>query len=267
MRPARQRASAPGWLGGWLLSGWGLRLISVVVLLAAWQWYGSRPEVFAVAPFIDVFRELLEMLLSGRILEPTIGTLAIATQGFLWAAVVGIVVGFVTGLSKLARTTLDPLINALYTAPVSMLIPVIGIWIGLNVRGKVFLVFLTAVFAVIANTSAGVREVDPNLVETARSFGARRWSLYRNVILPWSAPFILIGLRLAVGRAIRGAIVADILLITDNLGRFLLEAGSTFNMSVLLAGIVFTMLLGYALMELAKKVEQSLMSWKPSQYE
>jgi NitT/TauT family transport system permease protein len=264
---ARGRTSAGGRLADALTSKWGLRLLSITVVLAAWQWYGSRPGVFALAPFLDVLWELGEMLLSGRILEPALGTLAIAAQGFFWAAVVGIIVGFATGLSNLARNTLDPLINAVYTAPVSMLIPVIGIWIGLNVRGKVFLVFLTAVFAVIANTSAGVREVDPNLVETARSFGFRGWRLYRSVILPWSAPFILVGLRLAVGRAIRGAIVADILLTTGNLGRFLLEAGSTFNMPVLLAGILFTMLLGYAFMELARWAERSLMRWRPQQYE
>ena len=245
-------------------SKWGLRTLSVVVALGLWEYIGSRPDVFALAPFSKVAAELVRIVTSRSGLSAAMGTLAIAAEGYLLAALIGIVGGFATGLSQWARNTLDPIVNALYTAPMSLLIPVVGIWIGLGIRGKIFLVFMFAVFVILVNTSAGVRAVDARLVETARSFGARGWSLYRHVLLPWCYPYILTGLRLGAGRAMRGAIVADMLLISSNLGRFLLEAGSTYRMDALLAGILFTMLLGYALMELAKWLESRALRWKPS---
>lgn len=249
----------------WLGSRSGLRVLSVAAVLALWQWYGSRPDVFALAPFTRVGAALVRMVTSGEVVRAALGTLGIAAQGYALATVLGILGGFATGISAVARNTLDPIVNALYTAPMTLLIPVIGIWIGLGTRGKLFLVFMFSVFVILVNTAAGVRSVDPGLMETARSFGARRLKLYRDVLLPWSLPFILTGMRLGVGRAIRGAIVADMLLISSNLGRYLLEAGSTYRMDVLLAGILFTMLLGYGLMALARWIESRALRWRPVQ--
>ena len=244
------------------ITKWGLRIVSFVVLLAAWQWYGSKPEMFAVAPPSQVMPALYEALSSGELLTAASGTLFTMAVGYLLAVVVGIVVGFGLALSVWARNTIEPIVNAGYSAPMALLIPILGAYIGLEFRGRMFLVLVWAVFVIIVNTAAGVREVPPPLLEMAQSFCLNRWSLYWKVILPSALPYILVGLRLGAGRALRGAVTAEILMSTTNLGKFLIEAGSTFDMPKLLAGIVFVIVLGLVIIQGAEYTEQRILSWR-----
>lgn len=241
---------------------WGLRIASFVVFLAFWQWYGSKPEMFAVAPPTQVFAALVEALLSGELLSAAAGTLYTMTAGYLVAVVVGVVVGFAIAVSVWARNTIEPLVNAAYASPMALLIPILGVYIGLEFRGRVFLVIVWAVFVIIINTAAGVREVSPSLIEMSQSFCLNRWSTYRKVILPSALPYVLVGLRLGAGRALRGAVTAEILLSATNLGEFLIVAGSTFKMAKLLAGIVLVVLIGLVIIQGAEYMERRILAWR-----
>jgi ABC-type nitrate/sulfonate/bicarbonate transport system permease component len=125
----------------------------------------------------------------------------------------------------------------------------------------VFLVFFWALFAVVVNTFTGIRDTPSALVEMAQSFGASRLKIARSIVFPAALPQIVTGLRMAVGRALRGAVAAEVLLALTNLGRFINEAASTFNMPRMLAGILFVVILGTALMKLAEFAENRLMKW------
>lgn len=183
--------------------------------------------------------------------------------GFAIATVLGIGGGLLIGSSEVADNTLTPLINAANTAPVTLLIPIIGVYTGIDFWGKVFLVVAFAVFVILINTEAGVRSVPASLIETAESYSVTRYQLVRHLILPATMPYILTGLRLGVGRAFRGAIVADLLLAVANLGEILVTSGSTFNSSLLLAGILFTTIIGVILMAGVSQLESRLMPWRP----
>src|SRR6266508_3454598 len=115
--------------------------LSVASFFVAWELLGRTRRFFAISPFSEVLPKLLEALRSKELWSATAGTLWIALVGFLIAAVVGISLGTLTGASRLAADVLDPFINAAYGTPMSMLIPVLGIYVGLDMRGKVFLVF------------------------------------------------------------------------------------------------------------------------------
>ena len=245
-----------------LIAKWGLRLASFLVFLAAWQWYGSKPEMFAIAPPSQVFPALYAAMLSGEILQAAAGTLYTMAIGYLLAVVIGVVVGFGIAVSVWARNTIEPLVNAAYSAPMALLIPILGAYIGLEFRGRLFLVMVWAVFVIIVNTAAGVREVPPSLLEMAQSFCLNPWSLYRKVIFPSALPYILVGLRLGAGRALRGAVTAEILMSTTNLGKFLIDAGSTFNMPKLLAGIVLVIFLGLVIIQGAEYLEHRILRWR-----
>ena len=241
---------------------WGLRALAVLTFLILWEWYGNQPDTFAIAPPSEVFAELWEVISSGVILKAIAGTLGTAVVGYVISVVLGVALGLIIAVSIWARNTIEPIINALYAAPLSMLIPILGVYIGLGFRGRVVLVVLWAVFVIIINTSTGIREVSPSLIEMAQAFCLNRWGTYRKVILPAALPSILVGLRLGAGRALRGAITAELLLIVVNMGRFLIGAGSTFNMPRLLAGIVFVVFVGLLVIQGAEYLEDRIMSWR-----
>ncbi|NJD27412.1 MAG: ABC transporter permease [Chloroflexi bacterium] len=239
-----------------------IRIASTAALFTAWEWYGSQPGQFALPPPSKVFPALVESIVDGGLVQAAIGTLWVGAVGFSIAAVLGVTLGLVIANVSWADNTLTPLVNAAYAAPITMLVPIIGIYTGLGFTGKVTLVVLFAFFVILINTEAGVRQVREDLVETARSFEASRIQIARHVMLPSTMPFILNGLRLGVGRAVRGAIVAELLLLVSNLGLFLIRAGATFNMPRLMAGIFFTMLMGYAVMWFAGYLERRSLRWR-----
>jgi ABC-type nitrate/sulfonate/bicarbonate transport system permease component len=245
-----------------LVMKWGLRILSFLLFLAAWQWSGSRPEMFALAPPSEVFPTLVEAILEGDLIRAAAGTLYTMIVGYLLAMVVGVVMGFAIAVSVWAKNAIEPLVNAAYSSPMAMLIPVLGVYIGLEFRGRVFLVVLWSVFVIIINTATGVREVPTSLVEMAQSFGMRRPDIYSKVIFPSALPYVLVGLRLGAGRALRGAVTAEILMSVTNLGKFLIDAGSTFQMAKLLAGIVLVILLGLVIIQGAEYVERRILSWR-----
>ncbi len=222
-----------------------MRIASTALFLLAWEWYGSQADQFAIPAPSKVAPALIDSILRGGLLQAAAGTLFVAAVGFAIAAVLGVSMGLLIGNVKWADNTLTPLVNAAYAAPITMLVPILGIYVGLGFTGKVTLVVLFAFFVILINTEAGVRQVRDDLVETARSFNATRSQILQAVMVPSTMPFIFAGLPFGVGRAVRGAIVAELLLLVSNLGAFLIRAGSTFNMPRLMAGIVFTMLMGY----------------------
>lgn len=240
---------------------WSIRTLSIAMFFVVWELVGRSGRLFAIVPASTALDRLLHDLAGRTVLVAALGTLRIAAIGYLLAAVVGLALGSVIGSSRIGKWTLDPLVNAGVVTPIAVLIPVMGVYFGFGFRSKVALVFLFCLFVITINTSAGVAERPAALVETARAFGITGWALYRKVVLPHALPLVLTGLRLGVGRAIQGAIIADLLLESGNLGAYLLRAGATFDMSGLLAGTFFTVLLGAALMLIARRVERALLHW------
>jgi ABC-type nitrate/sulfonate/bicarbonate transport system permease component len=241
-----------------------LRIASLVAGLGFWQWYGSRPDQYAVAPPTKVIPSLIDGITSGEFLVALGGTMGFMLVGLAIAAFLGIALGLLIASSEVADNTLTPLVNAANMAPMTLLIPIIGVYTGIDFWGKVFLVAAFAVFVILINTEAGVRAVSGALHETAESFSVTRWQLVRHVILPATTPYIATGLRLGVGRAFRGAIVADLLLAVAHLGEIIVTAGSTFNAPRMLAGILFTTIVGVVLMTLAELVERRATRWRPT---
>ena len=240
----------------------GLRTLSIVLLLALWQWYGSNPIHFATPPPTKVFPALWDGLLHGGLLSATAGTLLTLAVGMVISIVLGLVLGFAIALFPWARNTIDPLIDAAYAMPVTMLIPVVGVYTGLDFRGRVFIVVSYVALVIVISTSTGVRDVPRDLIETGRAFGLRGWRQWKLVVLPSALAHIASGIATGVARGIRGAVTAELLLIAADLGAFLLKSSATLNTDDLLAGILWTLLLGYVLYAAALKLESRLLRWR-----
>lgn len=241
---------------------WAFRLAILATILGAWQWYGQQPGVFAIAPVTEVVEALWEGFADGEFSIALAGTLVTMAIGYAIAAVVGVSIGLWIGVSEYARNTIEPLTNAAYATPVALFIPVIAIYTGLEMTGRVVLVVLWCVFEIIVTTSAGVREVPTPLVDVGRSFSLPRRDIYRKIVLPSATPYMVLGLRLAVARAMRGAVTAELLLASANLGLILTQAGARFDAPKLLAAILVTMLMGLVLMRLASMIDGRLSAFR-----
>lgn len=240
---------------------WLGRIALFAGLLVGWEAYGSRPDIFSIAPFSKVVQAFWQGIASGEYAVAVGGTLQSVAIGYVIAAVLGVGIGTWIGVSRYAQNTIEPLTSAMYATPVSLFIPVIAVFTGLEMQGRVLLIVLWCVFEITVTTSAGVRQVPAELIDVARSFDAPRSFLYRKVIIPAAMPHVVLGLRLGVARAMRGAVTAELLLAAANLGLIVLTAGARFRVPELLAGILLTMLLGLALMSAAMFVEKRILAY------
>ena len=239
-----------------------LRTASILVLLAIWQWYGSDPVHFATPPPTDVFPALWEGLTEGGLVSASFGTMLTVGVGLTISIVIGLVVGFAVALFPWAKNTIDPLIDAAYAMPVTMLIPIIGVYTGLDFRGRVFIVISYVALVIVISTSTGVRDVPRDLLETGRAFGLRGWRMWRAVIFPSALSHIASGISTGVARGMRGAVTAELLLIAADLGAYILDAQARLLTDQLLAGILWTLLLGYMLYTIALRIENRLLRWR-----
>jgi ABC-type nitrate/sulfonate/bicarbonate transport system permease component len=236
-------------------------LTGVAAFFVGWEIVGQTAGIFAIPPFHVVLETLWEMFTTGELWDPTLGTLEVALAGYVCAAVIGITLGVALGLSETLRAGLDPIINAAYATPLTMFIPIIGIYLGLDFVGQVFLVVTFCVFIVLVNTTAGVRAVPGEYWELGRSLRLSAMRTIWRIVLPYALPYILVGLRVSVARAVAGAITAQLLMSTTDLGLYLSQAGSSFAFDRLVAGTFFVALLSILPVTAAYWIERRLTAW------
>ena len=180
------------------------RTIAIVLFLFAWEasvrWGGVSP-LFLSSPSAVVLR-MIKVFSDGSIWPNIIATANIAAWGAFLAVAVGVPIGVVMGRSLLIRDTLEPFIMAVAAAPIVAFLPLLIIWLGIGPASKIALVFVGALFVIIINTEAGVRQIDRRLIETARSFTATEFEILVKIVGPAALPFIVAGLRLAIARVL-----------------------------------------------------------------
>jgi ABC-type nitrate/sulfonate/bicarbonate transport system permease component len=237
---------------------WAVRALAVALFFIAWELVGLGGHYLAIVPAHEVVARMFQDIFNGTLITAALGTIKIAVIGYVLGGVAGVLLGSLIGLSRIGRWTLDPLVHAGNAAPMTVMIPILAIWFGFAIGGKIVLVFLFVVFIVAVNTAAGVSQAPATLLETARAFGVRGSRLYTKVVFPNALPAIMTGLRIGVARAIQGAILADLLLQAANLGGYLLTAGAALDMEALLAGILLVVLIGTGAMSGARWLESRI---------
>jgi NitT/TauT family transport system permease protein len=182
--------------------------------------------------------------------------------GYALAVIVGIPFGMLTGWYKRLNYVFEPFVSALYATPRVALLPLFIIWFGIGINSKIAVVFAGAVFPVIISTFAGMRTIDTNLLKCARSFGANDWQIFRTIAIPGSIPFIITGLRLAVGRALIGVVVGELYAATAGVGYLITVAGATFQTDKVFVGVMIICFSGLAMMEMLKRLEHHFEPWR-----
>jgi ABC-type nitrate/sulfonate/bicarbonate transport system permease component len=240
--------------------------LAVGSFLVIWELAGNIFQwinpMFMSAPSL-IFNAGFEMFRSGEIYNDLYVSGIEFLGGYFLAAAVAIPFGILVGWYKRASYVFDPFINAMNATPRVALLPLVIIWLGIGILSKVGIIFLGAVFSILINTRDGVKTTPVNLLTAARSFGASEWMVFKTVVLPSTVPFILTGLRLAVGRALVGVLVGELYAATAGIGFMITVAGATFQTDKVFVGVLIFALSGMIGMELLTKVERRFDKWRP----
>ena len=231
-------------------------------MLVIWEFYGRtvNPVLFTYPTAIG--RAFIDMIQDGSLLTATGHTMSVLAIGALIGSVTGVMVGLLAGRSETFAAVIEIPLNALYATPAVALIPVIVIWFGYGDVAKVVVVFFFTIFPVLINTMRGVQEVDPDLLEVARSFCSNERKLWRDLLLPSALPYIITGLRLAIGRALIGVIVAEFFTAITGLGNLIVTNANTFQTARMFVPIVLLSLIGVALTALLGGLESRMAPWR-----
>lgn len=236
---------------------------SIFTGLAIWE-FASRvivdSKLFLAAPtqIVLAIYTLAQSGVLGHHIAVSAGEFAL---GFVIASIIGIVVGLSMALSKFFKAAAQPWISGLYATPTVALAPLFLLWFGIGMTSKVVVVILLVLFPVAINTEAGMLLTNPRFVETAKSFGASRMQTFFKVFLPSATPMIFTGLKLGVGRALIGVVVAELFGARAGLGRLIADSAETYNMPNLFAGVIILAVAGIIITSIFNMVERRLFAW------
>ena len=239
-----------------------LRALSLITVAILWEAVGRTREAHLLPPLSTVLGAWVELLRSGQLIRAMLVSFQALILGYLLSVAVGIPLGLIMGRYRRIKAFLDPYMTALLVVPTISFIPLLVIAFGLGLHSRVWIVFLFAFVYIVANTAAGVRNVDPTLAEMARSFGARERDLFLKVILPAALPMIMAGLRLGMGRAVLGMITSEVVLAVVGFGAMLMTFSASFQTPALFATILTIVLLAVAVLALIQSVDRRLTPWR-----
>jgi ABC-type nitrate/sulfonate/bicarbonate transport system permease component len=246
----------------WLEPALGLSTVVVIVVL--WQWFAtagyvdqaftSRPSSIAVA--------LWKYITSNTFLADG----AYTGEGFIItfgiSVVAGTAIGAVMGMWKYARYALDYLVTGSYAAPRIAFIPIIVLWFGIGLKSGIVFAVLIAIYPMIMNTMTGIRAVDSGYVDLGTSLKMTQWQRFRYILLTGAVPSILTGVRLTVGLALIGVIVAEFLAATQGIGYRIYQSAGNYEAGPMFAAVVVITLGAVIFTELIKIAERHFDRWR-----
>ena len=243
------RHHAPFWLS--LAAGIGL-----------WEIAGRSTSTAFMVPFSETLMRLWQLVVSENFIAQLLDSSRLFLTGFVLALAVGMPLGLLLARVRVLRIGIEPYIMTLYATPMVALIPFILSMMGFGFAPKVLVVFLFAVFPVLYNTVEGARSIKPEMIEVAKSFRSNEWALWREVMLPYTLPYTMTGVRQAIGRALVGMIAAEFFLSSTGLGQLIMGASQNFDTGGVFASILVIGLIGVGLMRVGLKIEQHFARWR-----
>jgi NitT/TauT family transport system permease protein len=233
-------------------------------LIALWQ--------FVLTPIADPFYvsspsrigvRLWELTADGAVFVDLFYTMESAFLGYAIGASAGIALGFLMGRIEFVGSVLDPFLDALNSLPRVALGPLFILWLGIDLAPKVMMVASLVFFVVMANTRAGVRDVNPDYINVLRIMGADERTILRKVVLPSAAGWIYASLQVALPWALIGAVIGEMIASDKGMGYQILHAGGILDATGIFAGLVVLMIVGLSLTHLIRVVERRSSRWRP----
>jgi NitT/TauT family transport system permease protein len=222
-----------------LRPGWGL--LPIVILLAIWELVARLnlvPGQFFFPPFSVVVQEFYYLTVNGVLGENFLSSLIRVLIGFTAGSIAGILVGAIMGWKDIAHKALNPIINIIYPIPALGWLPLLMLWIGINEMLPIAIIFICSFFPVCYNTVTGVRNVDKDYIQAARTLGASDIRILTTVVMPLALPNIFTGLRLEAGMAWRVIIAAEMVAIPTGIGALMMKAESLIRIDIIIVCLI-----------------------------
>ncbi len=240
--------------------------LAPLAILLAWE-FAARSGVLSTRVLpepLAVVKAAWSLIQSGEMWADVKVSTWRAVSGFAIGGSIGLVLGLATGLFKPVEIALDSTVQMIRNIPALAMIPLVILWFGIEEEAKLFLVAIGVFFPVYVNTFHGIRSVDANLIEMARSYGVKGFALYRHVILPGALPSILVGVRFALGFMWLTLIVAETISASSGIGYMTMNAREFLQTDVVVVGILLYAVLGKLADVLAKGLERVSLRWHPA---
>lgn len=241
-----------------------LGTFSFVIIIGFWElsvrWGWMNP--FFVSSPVAIVVDLNGQIVSGELLDNLSVSMGEFAMGFGLAIVVGIFLGVLVGWYEIVDHLLDPFIWFLYSAPLIAFYPLFVIWLGLGQPTVIAITFLLSVIPIVVNTSTGIKEVSPVLIQATQCFGGRKSDLFFKVALPSSVPMLMAGLRLGIGRALMGVVIAEMFGATAGLGFSITYYGGLLKTTKMLASLMVVVVLGVLMTQALIILERHFDSWR-----
>ena len=238
--------------------------ISIAVGLVLWEILARLllDNELLIPPPSSVIRTFWTLLLNGQLKKHFLATLSEFAYGFSTACIIGVLLGYLMGRYRWIDEVMEPWIAALYSIPIITVVPLIIIWFGIGMTSKVIVVFKITAVAIILNTAAGIKSLDPVWLELAKSLRLSNWETTYKIRFPGALPFIITGMRLGVGRALLGVIVAELMAANAGLGYLLRDASETWDSPKLFVTVILLAVIGLVSFNLIKRFERRIAPWR-----
>ncbi len=239
--------------------------IAFLVVLSAWQFAAAigviDPRYFGTPTgILQSYATLFSA--EGEILPHLLVSAKEGALGIALALMVGLPVGLMMGRYRWVRRSLEPIIMGLNATPRVAFLPFIIMTMGVGIESKILLIFVGSIFPILVNAQTGVENVDPSLIEAMVSLRATERQIFLKLVLPSVIPYVITGLRLAIGLALIMIVVAEFYAASEGIGYFINGKASAFLMNDMLAGITFLSLVGVVLNTGLRRMERVLSPWR-----
>jgi len=239
---------------------WAPVLLLVAVLLV-WQ---VGVTAFQVQEFIfpspwQITQQMIEF--RGPIMAAAWSTFWVTMVGFALSIVVGVLLGFLIGSSRMAYAAMYPLMVGFNAVPKAAIVPILVVWFGIGVWPAIVTAFLISFFPIMVNIATGLATLVPELEDVLRVLGAKRWDVLTKVGLPRSMPYFYGSLKVAITLAFVGTTVSEMTASNEGIGYLLISAGSSMQMGLAFSGLVVVGIMAMAMYELFSVIEKRTTAW------
>lgn len=236
-------------------------MIPIIIFLVLWEAIarlGIMPGQFFFPPFSTIVMEFYHLTVNGVLVENFLKSFIRVLIGFSAGSIAGIIVGTVMGWKEVINRALNPIISLLYPIPALGWLPLLMLWIGINEMLPVIIVSICSFFPVLYNTVTGIRDVDKDYIQAARTLGASEIMILTTVVMPLALPNIFTGLKLEAGMAWRVIIAAEMVAIPTGIGALLIKAESLIRIDIIIVCLIVLSLMCFFFEKFFSYLEKKL---------
>ncbi|MEP7031900.1 MAG: ABC transporter permease, partial [Pseudolabrys sp.] len=256
--PTARKPSA--WQGA-LAGAFVPRLSAGLLILLVWEFVVRALAPLYVAKPTSVAMAIPRVIIDPAFQKATIETLAAVAEGLAIALIFGTIIGLLMGRSPMFERAIRHYINGFYAVPMIVVLPLFSLWFGYSTNTRIATIIFAAIFSIIINVADGARSVPRDYLEVARAFRSGKLRMLGEIVLPSSMPYLLAGFRLAAGRALIGAVVAEFFLSVGGLGYFILYNSRAYHHNEAFVGVLLLAGFGVGFELLVNWCTRRFMPW------